>query len=39
MDKPLSTHNHYVPEVYLQEWRTGKKIWAYELLVPNENVP
>jgi hypothetical protein len=35
------THdNHYVPKVYLKQWSDdGLHVWAYRLLVSNENVP
>ena len=36
-----TTHkNHYVPQLYLKQWSTDNlKIWAYRILVSNENVP
>jgi len=35
------THdNHYVPKVYLKQWSDDSlHVWAYRLLVSNENVP
>lgn len=35
------THdNHYIPKVYLKQWSDdGLHVWAYRLLVSNENVP
>ena len=35
----LSKNNHYVPRLYLNNWGTNGRVWVYNLLVPNDNVP
>lgn len=35
----ISRNNHYVPQFYLENWSTNKKLWKYQLLVSSENVP
>lgn len=35
----FSKNNHYVPRMYLKHWATDNKIYVYNLLVSNENVP
>ena len=35
----LRKNNHYVPRLYLNNWGDNNRIWVYNLLVPNENVP
>ncbi|WP_417422339.1 DUF4238 domain-containing protein, partial [Halomonas sp.] len=31
--------NHYVPQLYLKQWSTNRKISTYRLLVPHDNIP
>lgn len=39
MSEGIKRHNHYVPEMYLNNWAHEKKIYTYQLLVSHENVP
>ena len=39
MSETIKRHNHYVPEMYLMNWATEKKVFTYQLLVPHINVP
>ena len=38
-NKEIKRHNHYVPEMYLNNWANRKKVNTYSLLVPHEKVP
>ena len=35
----LKKHNHYIPKMYLDGWADQKKVFCYQLLVPNSKVP
>lgn len=35
----VSRDNHYVPQLYLNNWGTNNKIYVHRLLVPHEAVP
>lgn len=35
----IKRHNHYVPEMYLDNWAQNKRIYTYQLLTSHENVP
>ena len=35
----FSKNNHYVPRMYLKHWAIDNKIYVYNLLVSNRNVP
>ncbi len=39
MSETVKRHNHYVPEMYLNNWVQRKKINTYQLLVPHANAP
>ena len=39
MEEVIKRHNHFVPEMYLNNWAKEKKIYTYKLLVSHENVP
>lgn len=39
MKEKITRKNHYVPQLYLSGWETNKKIYTYDLLVPNANCP
>ena len=35
----ITRNNHYVPQMYLQQWGTSNKVYVYNLLVSNQHVP
>lgn len=35
----ICRNNHYVPQMYLQQWGTDNKIYEYKMLVPHKKVP
>ena len=35
----MKIKNHYVPQVYLKQWENKKRIYTYEVLVPNKKCP
>ena len=35
----ISRNNHYIPQMYLQQWGTDNKIYVYRLLVSDAKVP
>lgn len=35
----IKRHNHYVPEMYLNNWAQNKRVYTYQLLTSHENVP
>lgn len=38
--KPITGHNHFVPDAYLRRWSfDGHRLCAYEILVPHQSVP
>lgn len=39
MEEIIKRHNHYVPEMYLNNWAHEKRIYSYQLLVSHNNVP
>ena len=39
MTEPIKRHNHYVPEMYLNNWAQNKRVYTYQLLTSHENVP
>ena len=39
MAEVIKRHNHYVPEMYLNNWAQNKKVCTYQLLTSHENVP
>ena len=36
---PISRDNHYVPQLYLNNWGTNRKIYVHRLLVPHKSFP
>lgn len=39
MTEIIKRHNHYVPEMYLNNWAQNKRVYTYQLLTSHENVP
>lgn len=39
MEEKITRNNHYVPQFYLDGWADERKIWRYELIVPNRHLP
>ncbi len=37
--KTICRNNHYVPQMYLQQWGTDNRIYEYKLLAPHEKMP